>query len=75
MIDEKKLKQKMLEDSEEFQKTFALHQECEKKLENLNQKNFLTEGEELEEKALKKKKLFLKDKMYFLMSEYKKTQK
>jgi uncharacterized protein YdcH (DUF465 family) len=39
----------------------------------LKTKSYLTESERQEEKELKKKKLILKDKMYFLMSEYKKS--
>jgi uncharacterized protein YdcH (DUF465 family) len=31
--------------------------------------------ENMEEKELKKRKLFLKDKMYYLMTEYRKAQK
>ncbi len=35
----------------------------------------MNEEERMEEKKLKKKKLALKDKMYFLMTEYKKSNK
>jgi len=58
---------------EEFRKANKLHQQYEKKLEKLKAKSYLTESEKQEEKELKKKKLILKDKMYFLMSEYKKS--
>lgn len=70
---EEELKKLLLKESEEFRKANKLHQQYEKKLEKLKAKSFLTESEKQEEKELKKKKLILKDKMYFLMSEYKKS--
>ena len=70
---EEELKELLLKESEEFRKANKLHQQYEKKLEKLKAKGFLTEEERQEEKELKKKKLILKDKMYFLMAEYKKS--
>ncbi len=70
---EEELKKLLLKENEEFRKANKLHQQYEKKLEKLKAKSFLTESERQEEKELKKKKLILKDKMYFLMSEYKKS--
>ena len=70
---EEELKKLLLKENEEFRKANKLHQQYEKKLEKLKAKSFLTESEKQEEKKLKKKKLILKDKMYFLMSEYKKS--
>jgi len=70
---EEELKKLMLKENEEFRKANKLHQQYEKKLEKLKTKSYLTESERQEEKELKKKKLILKDKMYFLMSEYKKS--
>ena len=49
------------------------HQKLEKKLDKFKRKNFLAEEEKLAERELKKKKLFLKDKMYYLMAEYRKS--
>lgn len=72
-MQEEELKKLLLKQNEEFRKANKLHQQYEKKLEKLRAKSFLTESERQEEKELKKKKLFLKDKMYFLMSEYKKS--
>jgi len=69
---EEELKKLLLKENEEFRKANKLHQQYEKKLEKLKTKSYLTESERQEEKELKKKKLILKDKMYFLMSEYKK---
>ncbi len=70
---EEELKELLLKKSEEFRKANKLHQQYEKKLEKLKAKSYLSESEKQEEKELKKKKLILKDKMYFLMSEYKKS--
>jgi len=72
---EKKLKELLLKRDEVFRKAYKQHQQLEKKLEKLKQKNFLTEAEKMEEKEYKKKKLFLKDKMYYLMTEYRKAHK
>ncbi|MDH5467471.1 MAG: hypothetical protein OEY25_08645 [Candidatus Aminicenantes bacterium] len=70
---EEELKKLLLKENEEFRKANKLHQQYEKKLEKLKAKSYLTDSERQEEKELKKKKLILKDKMYFLMAEYKKS--
>ena len=70
---EKELRELLLKENEEFKKASQLHQQYEKKLDKLKAKNFLTEAEKQEEKEIKKKKLALKDKMYYLMIEYKKS--
>jgi len=63
----------MLKESEEFKKLHRQHQKFEKELERFKDKSFLTEDEKLKEKELKKKKLALKDRMYFLMREYRRA--
>jgi uncharacterized protein YdcH (DUF465 family) len=72
-MDENQLKELLLSESPEFKKIYQEHQSCEKKLELFKSKSFLTEEEKLEEKELKKQKLSLKDKMYRLMAEYRKS--
>ncbi len=72
-MDENQLKELLLSESPEFKKIYQKHQSCEKKLELFKSKSFLTEEEKLEEKELKKQKLSLKDKMYRLMAEYRKS--
>lgn len=72
-MQEKELKDLLLKENDEFKKASKLHQQYEKKLEKLKAKSFLTETEKQEEKELKKKKLILKDKMYVIMTEYKKS--
>ncbi len=70
---EKELRELLLKENEEFKKANKQHQQYDKKLEKLKAKNFLTEEEKQEVIELKKKKLALKDKMYYLMTEYKKS--
>jgi uncharacterized protein YdcH (DUF465 family) len=72
---EKELKEFLLKRDEAFRKAHKQHKQLEKKLEKLKQKNFLTEAEKMEEKEFKKRKLLLKDKMYYLMTEYRKAHK
>ena len=72
-MDEKELKELLTKESEEFRKVCELHQKYEKELEKISKKGFLTEDEKLGEKELKKKKLILKDKMYIMMTEFRKT--
>ncbi len=69
---ENEIKKIMLKKNKEFKKVFNEHQNCEKELEKFNKKSYLTEKERVQEKNLKKKKLMLKDKMYFLMAQFKK---
>lgn len=72
-MEEKELKELMLKKSEEFRKAYEEHQLYEKKLAKLKEKSFLTEEEKLEEKDLKKRKLALKDKMYLMMTDFRKS--
>lgn len=72
-MEEKVLRERMLDENKEFKKLYLQHQKYEKELEKFKDKSFLTEEEKLKEKELKKKKLALKDKMYYLMREYKKS--
>jgi len=70
-MDEKELRELMLRESEEFKNLHKQHQKFEKELEKFKRKSFLTEDEKIKERELKKKKLALKDKMLFLMKQYK----
>lgn len=74
-MEEKLLRERMLDENKEFKKLYLQHQKYEKELEKFKDKSFLTEEEKLKEKELKKKKLALKDRMYYLMREYKKSYK
>jgi len=72
-MEEKKIRDRLLKENMEFQTVYKQHQEIDIELEQINQKGFLSENEKFEEKELKKKKLLLKDKIYFLISEYKES--
>jgi len=70
---EEELKELLIKENDEFKKAYQRHQKCEKELENLKKKDFQTEQDRLKQKELKKKKLALKDKMYVIMTNYKKS--
>jgi len=72
-MDENELRDRLLRQSDAFRKLSQEHQGLEKKLERFQAKAFLTEEERLEERETKKRKLALKDKMYRMMSEFRKT--
>ncbi len=72
-MDEKALKELMLMENADFRCIHDEHQACEKSLEGLQNKSFLTEEEMLEERELKKRKLALKDRMYLMMAEFRKA--
>ncbi len=72
-MDERELKARLSQEDPEFQQVVQQHQECEKRLDELGHKGFLTDEEVQEEKALKKRKLVLKDKMYIMMTRYQKS--
>ncbi len=72
-MDERELKERLAQEDPEFQLVVEQHRECEKRLEELGLRGFLTDEEEQEEKELKKRKLILKDKMYIMMTRYQKS--
>jgi hypothetical protein len=70
---EEELKKLLLKENKEFKELYDKHQECEKKLKELQGKLYLSEKEKYKEKILKKEKLALKDKMYYILNQYKKN--
>ena len=72
-MDEKELKEMMINRSEEFKKLHEEHKKQEEKLKRLESRASLSEAEKLEEKEIKKRKLALKDRMYRMMAEYRKS--
>jgi len=72
-MDEKALKELLLRDNAAFRGLHEEHQACEKRLDELRSKGFLTEEERLDERELKKRKLALKDRMYVMMSDFRKA--
>lgn len=72
-MDEADLKERLSLENPEFRRVYALHQEHEKRLQELNSKSHLSQEEEHELKELKKKKLALKDKLYLWLAQYRNT--
>lgn len=56
-------KEELLETDEEFRSLHQEHQECESRLEVLNAQALLSQQDEMEQKRLKRRKLWLKDRM------------
>ena len=72
LIREAELREQLLKENEEYRRLAAEHQYYDDQLEDLANKHFLSEEEELQEKTLKKKKLMLKDQMYSIVQKYRK---
>ena len=72
-MDEKEIREILFKKNGDFRKAALLHKEYEKMLDGLRKKSCLSNEDELKEKELKKKKLTLKDKMHWMISEYKKN--
>ncbi len=72
-MDENELKELLLKENEDFKKLYQEHQSYDKKLKAFMTKGFLTEEDELKVKELKKRKLALKDRMYLMMAEFRKS--
>jgi uncharacterized protein YdcH (DUF465 family) len=70
---EKELKELLIKESEEFKNVYERHQQCEKELEQLKNKDFHTDQDRLIERELKKRKLALKDRMYLIMTNYRRS--
>lgn len=61
------LKEELIETDDEFGRLYREHQSYEGRLEELNQKSLLSPEDELEEKQLKRQKLWLKDRMEIIL--------
>lgn len=61
------LKKELFDTDEEFRALFQEHQNLEKRLVELLEKSLLSEEDELEEKQIKRQKLFLKDRMEIIL--------
>ena len=72
LISESELREQLLRDNAEFRRLAAEHQHYSDQLDNLINKHFLSEEEQLQEKTLKKKKLMLKDQMYSMVHKVRK---
>lgn len=72
-MEEHDIKELLLKESDAFRKVYEEHKACEKELEKFHAKGFLTETEKLAEKEIKKTKLVLKDRMYVMIAERRKS--
>jgi len=72
-MEEKEIKEILMKRNKDFRKAAEIHSDCEKKLNELKKKHYLSNEDQIKEKELKKKKLSLKDRMYKMISEYKKS--
>jgi len=72
LIREAELREQLLKDNEEYRRLEAEHQCYDDQLEDLTNKHFLSEEDQLQEKLLKKKKLVLKDQMYLMIQKARK---
>jgi len=72
-MDEQQIKARLVAESEEFRTIFEQHQAYEQELNRYQNKSFLTEKETLNMKEIKHKKLALKDKMYRMMNDFRKS--
>lgn len=71
-MDDRRIKEILIEKNGTFKKLFLEHQELEDKLQTLLHNKFKNEEERTEEKNIKKKKLKLKDAMQKHICEFKK---
>lgn len=74
-MNEDRIKEQLLKENDHFREMYEQHQIFEKELRKLANKAYLSEEDKIKEKEIKKKKLALKDKMYFLMDQYSKARK
>ena len=61
---DEQIRQILLEENPEFRELYREHQALESRLQQLLEKRYLTPDEEEEERQIKKRKLYLKDRMY-----------
>jgi uncharacterized protein YdcH (DUF465 family) len=72
-MDEQALKDLLLRENPAFRKLHDEHRACEEALEGLRGRLAHGPAEEQEEKSLKKRKLALKDRMYIMMEDYRRS--
>ena len=64
------VKEILLKENQNFKELAQQHQSYEKRLSELSELTYPNDDEILEETALKRKKLAIKDEMYTMMSDY-----
>ncbi len=70
MVELESLKQHLIATSESYRQLYEQHQDCERQLDEINQKSFLSQEDEVQEKQLKIQKLHLKDQMQVVLQEH-----
>ncbi len=68
-----KLMDELYQDNVDYRRSRDRHQECERALEELQSRKYLTPEEEVKAKSLKKEKLVLKDKMEQILQDSRKN--
>ncbi len=69
---DEEIMEKLYKENEEFRRLKDEHSNLEKKLQEFISKPYLTTNEQVEMENIKKKKLYLKDKMYMMIKKYRK---
>ncbi len=72
LIREAELREQLIKDNAEYRRLAAEHQYYSDQLNDLTNKHFLSDEEQVQEKTLKKKKLMLKDQMYSMVQKIRK---
>jgi uncharacterized protein YdcH (DUF465 family) len=67
---EAELREQLLRENAEYRRLAVEHQSYDIQLEDLSNKHFLSEEEQVQEKTLKKKKLVLKDQMHSMVQKF-----
>lgn len=70
---DEEIRELLLKENEDFKALFEEHQKLEQRLNELLNKWYLTDEEQEEEREIKKRKLFIKDRMYALIAEYRRN--
>ena len=63
MVSREALKEELIQTDVEYRRLHAEHQECERRLQDIYQKSFPAQEDEMQEKQIKLRKLQLKDRM------------
>lgn len=72
-MDENEIRERLLLENGEFKRIHDEHRRYEELLSSLRRKSRLSDEEKIEESDLKKRKLALKDKMYKIMADFRKS--
>lgn len=72
-MDEHEIRERLLRENGEFKRMFEEHRRHDERLTVLRSRSNLSDEEKLEVSDVKKRKLALKDKMYQLMADYRKS--